>query len=375
MLFAQNPSRHFRLMLAARVVVVLLTGSELSSADHPSADANSTNLSAPSTRAVDHDSLERAFASALQANGKEALSILLPLDSRNLGDSDNQARACMIMRLSKHTLATSTTNDAFVPQLLAAYQEYWRRSLLGEHSAKDNEKWLLKALNRAVTTFTSRPAASMDDIEPILESLVLKRGYHSLFGVTSPLREFMIWQVETEKRYDVALPEGPQAVTVVLMDKFASLGWAGFATCDRQHTGGWAKPDRLYAVASAYDQSSEDYRVSYLAHEGQHFSDLQRFQNLTQAELEYRAKLTELALAKSTLYELLESFSGNEGDDIRVPHSYANGHVVSDMALRLGFQRNSLHNWRGIAIDRINQVAATLLREDTARLLRAHGNT
>ena len=184
----------------------------------------------------------------------------------------------------------------------------------------------------------------------------------------------MLWKTETEARYDVTLPESTQEVTVVFMDDFASLGWAGFATCDRDHSGGWTKPDRLYAVRSAYDTTSEDFRVSYLAHEAQHFSDNHRFPRLEQQdELEYRAKLVELALGKASIYDLLDVFAGNVGNDASVPHSYANGRVMRDMGKRMNPGTATAPAWREVSIERIHAAAADLLREDTARLEKSQG--
>ena len=42
--------------------------------------------------------------------------------------------------------------------------------------------------------------------------------------------------------------------------------------------------------------------ISYLAHESRHFEDYQLFPKLKSADLEYRAKLTELSMANETLY-------------------------------------------------------------------------
>lgn len=187
--------------------------------------------------------------------------------------------------------------------------------------------------------------------------------------MTRPLRELMLWRTESETRYNVRLPESAQSVTVVFLDDFASLGWAGFATCDRNHSGGWTKPDRLYAVRAAYDTASESFRVSYLAHEAQHFSDNRRFPALDrQEELEYRAKLVELAVGRTTVYDLLDSFAGNVSNDVSVPHSYANGRVVRDMRQRLYPDVSEAPVWREVSLERINAAASDLLREDTARL-------
>jgi len=212
-------------------------------------------------------------------------------------------------------------------------------------------------------------AGNLDALEPAITRLAQHGGSHVLLGVTSPLRELMLWRTETETRYDVELPEGRQPVTVVFMDDFASLGWAGFATCDRHHTGGWTKPDRLYAVRSAYDTGSENFRVSYLAHEAQHFFDNHRFPGLERQDRpEYRAKLAELAEADSTVYELLDGFASNVSTDTSVPHSYANGRAVDAMGQRLFPGTAGAPVWRRASAGQINSAASALLRQDTARL-------
>jgi hypothetical protein len=316
------------------------------------------------------DAMQRALAMALQARGTQAVTVLRGIDPSKLAKSDVATRACMLDRLGARKAPAIALGDPVLASILATYREYWLRSLRGERPLPDNEARLLARLNAIVTKAGGKAAASLDDLEPALDKLIGAHGYHALLGVTSPLRELMLWKTETESRYDVALPEGMQNVTVVFMDRFASLGWAGFATCDRQHTGGWTRPDRLYAVRSAYDVGSEDFRVSYLAHEGQHFSDSRRLPGLEQPDLEYRAKLVELAVGKASVYELLDAFAGNVGHDVSVPHSYANGRLVEDLGKRL-FPGAKAPAWRDASIERINEAATDLLRADTARLQEA----
>ena len=225
----------------------------------------------------------------------------------------------MLERLESRRAEPPRVSDSVVAGVLGTYREYWLRSLREEEPATANERWLLDSLNALLQRHGTGASATLDSIESPLTRLIEPGGYHVLLGVTSPLRELMLWKSETEKTYRVKLPEGTQPVTVVFMDDFASLGWAGFATCDRHHTGGWTKPDRLYAVRSAYDLQSENFHVSYLAHEAQHFSDNHRFPRLDrQDELEYRAKLVELAEADSTVYDLLETFASNTSRDVWV---------------------------------------------------------
>ena len=211
--------------------------------------------------------------------------------------------------------------------------------------------------------------ATLDALEPAITRLIHAAGSHGLLGVTSPLRELMLWRTETETRYDVELPEGRQPVTVVFMDDFASLGWAGFATCDRHHTGGWTKPDRLYAVRSAYDTGSENFRVSYLAHEAQHFFDNHRFPRLERQDLlEYRAKLAELAEADSTVYELLEISRPMSAPTPRCRTAMPMaGWWVTWARLFPGTAGAPAMEARR-ASGQINSAASALLHQDTARL-------
>jgi hypothetical protein len=313
--------------------------------------------------------MRRALASALQAQGREAVATLRALDPAKLGERYVSTRSCMLERLDARRSPAIPLSDRFLAGVLATYREYWLRSLRAEHPLPENEAWLLATLNARVKAEGGKTVANMDELEPALEGLIRAHGYHPLLGVTRPLRELMLWKTGTETRYDVMLPEGTQAVTVVFMDGFASLGWAGFATCDRHHSGGWTKPDRLYAVRSAYDLASENFRVSYLAHEAQHFADNRHFPQLEQQdELEYRAKLVELAVGKATVYDLLDNFAANTGNDVSVPHSYANGRVVRNLGKRLNPDASNAPVWRDASIERINAAAADLLRDDTARL-------
>ncbi len=321
------------------------------------------------TKAPNND-LRAALSSALQVRGKGALAALHAIDPTGLSERDASTRNCMLERLGACKSPQVVLSDRFLADVLSTYREYWIRSLLAEYPLPDSEAWLLATLNWLVKTAGGKTAANMADIEVTLKELVSARGYYSLMGMTLPLRELMLWKTQSETRYDVVLPDQVvQAVIVVFMDDFASLGWAGFATCDRRHSGGWAGSDRLYAVRSAYDVASEAFLVSYLAHEAQHFSDYGRFPDLVQqGQLEYRAKLAELAGAKTSIYDLLEEFSRNMSDDIAVPHSYANGRVVRDMAKRLSLDPVDAPLWRNAGIDRINAAAAALLKQDTARL-------
>jgi len=326
----------------------------------------------PSEQRNADDAMSEAYSAALQGNGRAAVGILATVDPAHLSERNRTTRSCMLDRIDGRHAPDVALADPFVADVLSAYRDYWLRSLRAEQPVAANEAALLATLNGAARAAGVKSANNLDDLESILVSMILTRGYHSLHGMTRPLREFMLWKVQNETRYDVSLPQGTQPVTVVFMDGFISLGWAGFATCDRAHTGGWTKPDRLYAVRSAYDLDSESFRVSYLAHEAQHFADNAQFPRLEQPELEFRAKLTELAVSHDTTFELLQDFVVNRGTDRGVPHSFADGQVMDALEATLQpVEQNDAKDWRGIGVERINAAARALLLQDTAQRLEA----
>lgn len=344
------------------LVLGLLTGC----AGHGPAAVPATATSVPAPSEADVR-MRRALSSALQARGADAVSLLRTIDPGELSPRFRPVRACMLERLGAGQLAAPTPTDPTLRKLVLAYETYWSGALRGRSSIVASDSFLLIDLNRLLVSEGARPATTLDETEPALDRMVQAHGFHGLFGVTSPLRELMLWRSEEEVVYEVPLPEGPQRVTVVFMDGFAALGWVGFATCDLHHSGGWTTPERLFAVKSAYDRGTEDFRVSYLAHEGQHFADARRFPGLQQQEmLEYRAKLTELAMSEAGVHDLITAFASNVSDDVASPHAYANGRVIRELTARL-FPGVTTPSWRTIGPERIKATADSLLREDTAR--------
>ena len=301
---------------------------------------------------------------ALQADLKSALPHLARIRAEDLSGEKLTTFLCMRDRFVGHKpVKDDDAIDPSTAKVLAAYRGYWTRVMLGSTSAAEAEPVLASTLAKLLGESTGSPA--MDALEPILQRKLEAHGYHALFGVTAPLREFMLWRKQSDETYDIDLPGGREAVHVTMMDDFVSYGWLGYATCDYYHSAGWAKPDRLFAVRSAYDLDSEEFRVSYLAHEGQHFADYRRFPALAQPELEYRAKLVEVATAKTTLYDLLAGFTANGGDSREAPHPWADRQVVTRLAAKvLGGKPPSAEAWKAVSIEQLNAAAHELLEQD-----------
>jgi hypothetical protein len=214
-------------------------------------------------------------------------------------------------------------------------------------------------------------AASLDDLDRALHARLRQDGYFALTGRTPPFRELMLWRRETVRHYQVQLPESTQNVKVVFMIDFRLLGWAGYATADVYHSAGWTKPEALYCIEDSYDLDSEAFKVSYLAHEAQHYADNRRFADLEAPELEYRAKLVELSRADQTLSRLLSQFSLQTSDSRGNPHGFANLRLVRRLSQRLSGDESAWQDpakrasWEPEAI---RKAALALLLEDSAEL-------
>lgn len=328
-------------------------------------------VAAPPPAQVDSAAEFRAAgALAMQADLKSALPHLLRVNPAALPEDRRKVWSCMRERFVAHKPpALPPDLDPWAGRVLATYRRYWTRAMLGTQTPAQAETELASTLASMLALPAGMGAQpGMGKLEPLLTAKFEARGYHALFGVTAPLREFMLWRKQTDETYAIDLPEGREPVHVTMMDDFVSLGWLGYAICDFHHTGGWATPDRLFAVRSAYDLDSESFKVSYLAHEGQHFSDYRRFPGLAQPDLEYRAKLVELSAANASLYDLLAAFAANGSDDRAQPHPWADRHVVNDLAAKLALATpTTAEAWKKIPIAQINAAARALLEQDSSR--------
>ncbi|HEY0502857.1 MAG TPA: hypothetical protein VGD42_05100, partial [Lysobacter sp.] len=277
---------------------------------------------------------------------------------------DTDYRACMLDRYhaKRPVLTTTTVDGAFVRDVLGDYQDYWWHAMKAPARRADLEATLLATLRKRIGA-DAAGAKDMDALEPILQGQLLAHGYRAQLGRTMPLRELMMWRRQETRPYKVELPEGPYTVKVELLDDWVSRGWTSYGRCERGSAGGWATAEALYAVVPSYTEGldSEAFRVVFLGHETQHFADQNAFPGLASWELEYRAKLVELAQAREVSAKRLGSMISAQSDDIDSPHTYANKRVVADLAARLGESPDK------VGIDRLQQAAREQLIEDTRR--------
>jgi len=318
--------------------------------------------------------LDSVDAAALQGDEREALRRLDRIPPGRLSARDQARRACLLRTFVERDATAPEVRGAFAPEITAIYRSYWTRVLLREATTEEGAAELGARLRELLGRAGRAPPASatLDDMTEALEPVLRADGYHSIRGVTLPFHELILWRQETSRTYDVSLPEGAIPVKVVFMDGFAVRGWSGFATCGEAFAGGWTTADALYCVADAYDTGSETFAVSYLGHEAQHVLDLRRFSGIEAPELEYRAKLAELALARTTTHALLAGFAGGMGQDRSVPHAHASRRLVGALSGALLGREAPVEEaavWDRIPAERVSQAARELLLEDTRQRL------
>jgi hypothetical protein len=316
-------------------------------------------------RAMAKAEFSKAMGFAFHGDMKVVLERFDTIDQQNLNEKEKAAMEKAIANFTSDASKRAPADlDVWVAKVLTAYESYWVDVMMGRVTAQAAERALADKL-AALVGASGQGTSTLDTIEPLVQKEIETRGYYSLHGKTPPFREFMLWRKQDDRSYKVELPEGTENVSVALLDDFISLGWLGFATGDYYHSGGWATNERLFCVSKAYTLDSESFRVSYLGHEAQHFSDYKRFPKLDPFELEYRAKLVEIVQADTTIYTLLDAFNRNGSDDRDNPHGYANRMLLNKLAAALNVTDPANSWWTTLPKAKLQAAALDVLKEDS----------
>ncbi len=327
-------------------------------------------VAAPDPSSVEaKQKIGEAIGQILQAQGAAARSTLEALPDEKLSAKDQIFRRCTLSRLtlagpSGAQAAKPQRIDPFADKLLTLYRIYWRASSLSDSNRPAAEQIFLQGIAKLVGRSSLK---DMDEAEALIQARLKARGLFSQLGQTGALHDLMIWRRDTQKIEETQLPEGSYPTRVHYLDRFLSLGWSSYLSCERTGTGGWTTKEGLYVIVPSYDSLvDENFRINFLAHESQHYSDIKRFGELPGWRLEFRAKLVELAYAQATRNEVLGNFANNQGDDPNDQHSFANKKIIDALATRLALAKGA--KLESAAISDLQRAAADELKADTLRL-------
>ena len=264
--------------------------------------------------------------------------------------------------LSPKATDAEITASGFLDGITLAYEEYWKSSLLDGSSRGGHLATLESRLSAILRRFYGT-RSNEDSVFDGLHRVLASRGTHFLESPDFPLRDLFLWQSEELATYTVQLTDKRLVLKIHFMDDFLLQGWKDYASLGLATTTGWVEDGELYCIAWAYDTHSENFEVSYLKHEGRHLLDLERYPNMESTELEYRAKLTELAFADRSLKRVLDDFTAKAAHNPDSPHAMANWRVVRDVHWALYGEElpENFVQWGYLDTGKINRLARELL--------------
>ncbi len=226
-------------------------------------------------------------------------------------------------------------DEPLVERIQNIYHSYWSQVMSRTMELPAAEDQLLAALNEL--SGTTLISSDFDTIETTLERLLLAEGVNSLFGVVTPFRSFMAWRTNEKATFEVETLGGQVTLHVNLLNGFIEKGWLAYATFDEKFVGGWENEQGVCAVMPAWEGgvNGDRFRISLLKHEGQHALDRIAYPWMKSAQLEFRAKLNEIAFSKDPEAQISEFVRQGSPHPV-APHAYASWHLGNVFQSRHG---------------------------------------
>lgn len=329
------------------------------------------NASQPSGDPFDK---KKFYALSLDGNIRGALQMLAD-PTVSYSDEDLKIKTEFEKRFSKPYDASEYLLEKNSPiiDMIGIYHDYWRNSFLSNENLDSVLKSELSSFFNRKFVLGIKPGTQLseDSLNTYVMEYVNDNGLKTTgFAKTGKFYDLLVWKSESDTVYEFDLNRKKIRPKVIFLSGFVTLGWEEYATLGKYYPGGWATEEALYCVKDAYDLNSESFLISYLAHEGQHFEDYKKFPGLSGFELEYRAKLVELAMAKETLYKLISFFINNGDYGSENPHSKANYVVIRNLS-RETFKKefeSDITKWEEVPVWFINKESAELLEKNSDEL-------
>jgi len=332
-----------------------------------------TLLLIPALPSIASESFERQFLLNAQGGDLSDTELLF----RSQPESSRSALELKIFSQYQQRFAFQAENlspnsgNVIVDQIVVAYRNYWVEGLQTPKAIHEAETGLQSSLASILAAQTGAiEVGTQGDVYLQTALAVESEGFHVLNDHSPPLRDLIIWRSEERQHHDVTLTDGSEQVSVVFMEDFVSLGWSNFASLGLLSTSGWASDEELYCVRWAYDPESREFQVSYLQHEARHFADYRLYPGLDEEELEYRAKLTELAFVGGSAAGLLAAFAADADANGPGAHARANNRVTRDMYREMfGVEMPvGLKTWAVSGAYDVNPAARVLLERSSSQL-------
>jgi len=322
------------------------------------------------------DSLsERYVALAIQGQLEPARELLSEAEINGWPAEQDLARRFRARFIDQTEPLAPGSGSPLVDEIVSAYRAYWIEALIHGSAQVDGTPHLESAVRTSLRShgWQLPVGADANELQRVLVDAIRAEGFYALPGRASPLQDLLLWSKQSESRHQVVLTDQRREVSVLFLSEFISRGWKHYAALGLVTTSGWIEDGILHCVDQAYDPGTESFEVSYLKHESRHLADMEQFPGLPAVDLEYRAKLTELAFARATLRGLLEEFTSRSASNPEAPHAEANHRVTHDLYAELYGRRfpGNGDTWMTLNTKRVNAAARRLLKRDSMARLEA----
>ena len=329
------------------------------------------------SKELNNSGFENIYPFALRGELQNVFNVLDTINEKKLSLKEKKLKERYYMRfVNENDVFDYKTTDPIIIKFVDMFHSYWKKTMInGQKIDKADALFLESTANYLFKNKYESENVNLSLIESNIykysNDFLQEKGYFSnAYGKTGHLYDLFLWKEEEVVNYSIELIDESVDITVHLMDDFISTGWSHYTTFGRSYASGWANREALYCVVSAYDMESENYKVSYLTHEGQHFSDYRKYPRLKQKDLEYRAKLVELTKSSTTTIQIINKFITNASNQPNNAHAFANYCVIRDLS-KLVFNKSydtKKSDWASIDSELIQEKSKTLFYNNTKKL-------
>lgn len=326
---------------------------------------------------INDSNFKSIYPFALRGELQNVFNILDTINEKKISPRELKIKERYYTRfINQNEIFNYKTSDENIIEFVDMFHSYWKKNMIhGQTIEKADSLFTELMANYLIVNKYIPENVSFDLVENNLykysNDFLKGKGYFSnAFGKTGHLYDLFLWKKEEIENYSIELIEESVNVKVHLMDDFISTGWSHYTTFGRSYASGWANREALFCVVSAYDIESENFKISYLTHEGQHFSDYKKYPKLIQKDLEYRAKLVELAKSETTTIQIINKFITNASNQPENAHAFANYCVIRDLS-KLLFNKNYVNkknDWMSIDSQLIKDKSKILFNNNTEKL-------
>ena len=287
----------------------------------------------------------------------------------SVDDADEMLKKCRdIFEGGAYVLETQ---DERIAEFLRCYEDFLKWALTNETTTKECKKQFVKRFRKFFPL-------SFTFMQMYLRvgRFFKKKGYHVQFGITLPYPALYLWGKQTTETRKVELPEGSVEIEVCEMDEMIASCWMTYLSLGIGGTGGWVTKKGCTYFKHKYDTASDEFNISLLKHEGQHFFDKKSYPKMKSADLEYRAKLVELIYYKDLkrLFTFLEDVSEDAGREN--PHKYAATKIVRALSERIfGKELETCRDLWTDEGEKVPAAALELLKEHSEKLKGRNGKS